>query len=85
MEVFKMTGRPYLIVRSVTQAFRAREVLAKAHIYSDIERTPSFLVGRGCSYCVRVPAGRIQQVVNVLQHQPGLDFMIFGERGERIL
>ena len=42
-----MAGRPYLIVRSVTQAMRVRELLARAKIYSDIEKTPSFLAGRG--------------------------------------
>lgn len=78
-------GRPYLIVRSVTQALRAREALSRARIYSDIERTPSFLVGRGCSYCIRIDSIRIRQAAYVLQNQPGLDFMIFGERGERIL
>ncbi len=80
-----MTGRPYLIVRSVTQALRVRELLARAGIYSDIEKTPSFLVGRGCSYCIRLSAAKIRQAADVLQNQPGLDIMIFGERGERIL
>ena len=80
-----MTGRPYLIVRSVTQALRVKETLAGAGIYSDIEKTPSFLAGRGCSYCVRVSANRIRQAADILQNQRGLDVMIFGERGERIL
>ena len=78
-------GRPYLIVRSVTQALRAREALGRAKIHSQIERTPSFLNGRGCSYCVRIPSNQMRQAADVLKNQPGLDFMIFGERGERIL
>ena len=80
-----MAGRPYLIVRSVTQAMRVRELLARAKIYSDIEKTPSFLAGRGCSYCVRVSANRVEQAMQVLQTQSGLNVIIFDERGERIL
>lgn len=57
----------YLFVyRSVTQAQMAARALNRAGITNQVQRTPSGLTERGCSYSVRVPERYGQQAMELL-------------------
>ena len=57
----------YLFVyRSVTQAQMAARALSRAGITNQIQRTPSGLTERGCSYSVRVPERYGRQAMALL-------------------
>lgn len=50
-------GRPLIIVGSVTNAIKSRDILARMGIRSSVERIPRSYVNGGCGYCIYVPRG----------------------------
>lgn len=48
-------GRPLILVGSITNAIKSRNILLQAGIRSEVERAPGSYQNGGCGYCVYVP------------------------------
>jgi hypothetical protein len=48
-------GKPLILVGSITNAIKSRNILLQAGIRSEVERAPGSYRNGGCGYCVYVP------------------------------
>ncbi len=56
------------VIGSMTQAMKAQSALAKAAIYSRVEKADSSITRRGCAYAVCYACGQEANVRTVLQN-----------------
>lgn len=56
-------------LRSITTAQRMQQVLERAGIRANIQRAPTGLSQKGCSYVLRVPATRYRDALDLLKQQ----------------
>ena len=53
--------------RSVTLAQRGEGIMKRAGIHCSLQRTPRHMEEQGCGYCLKLPLGRAQEAVILLQ------------------
>ena len=61
-----------ILFRSLTFAQRAAHILERNGITATVRKAPQGLTDRGCSYCVRLRAGRLSGALTLLA-QRGLE------------
>lgn len=61
-----------ILFRSLTYAQRAARMLERSGITATIRRAPQGLTDRGCTYCVRLRAQKLQDALALLA-QRGVD------------
>ena len=61
-----------ILFRSLTHAQRAARMLERSGITATIRRAPPGLTDRGCTYCVRLRAQKLQEALALLA-QRGVD------------
>ena len=68
----------YLILaRSITAAQRIRDTLEKAGIRASLQRAPTGLSPKGCSYAVRIGTARWQEAAALTRQLGLVPFSIF--------
>lgn len=55
--------------RSITPVQRAESILKQAGIRCSLQRTPKWMEEKGCGYSLKVPAGHLQTVIELLKAQ----------------
>ncbi len=56
-----------ILFRSLTYAQRAERVLERAGITATIRKAPQSVSDRGCTYCVKIHAARMERALAVLE------------------
>ena len=56
-------------LRSITTAQRMQQVLERVGIRAGIQRAPTGLSRKGCSYVLRVPANKYRDALELLRQQ----------------
>jgi hypothetical protein len=56
----------YILVNSVSSAFRGRDALNRHNIKCSVERTPKNNITKSCGYCLLVH-GEVEPIKNILQ------------------
>lgn len=75
-------GKPLILVGSVTNAIKSRNLLARMGIRSYVERIPRSYANGGCGYCVYVPA-RTDEAEDILLRY-GVPISGRAERGDAV-
>ena len=57
----------YITFRSVTYAQRGEQILSKANIRCNLQRTPRWMEEQGCGYALKLWTQDIQPVVKILR------------------
>ncbi|MCI1966379.1 MAG: DUF3343 domain-containing protein [Oscillospiraceae bacterium] len=73
-------GRPLILVGSITNAIKSRNILARAGIHSNVERIPRSNANRGCGYCIYVPVRTDEAEIILLRY--GVPVSGRAERGD---
>lgn len=61
------SGEIYVVVKSITFAYKAKSILKKNNIKSYIERTPDKYSNEGCTNALRIPA-KEDEALKILQN-----------------
>lgn len=61
-----MSGQ-YIIVSSITYAYKGKNILEKKGISADVERAPSEVSKCGCQYAIKVKRGFLDKAVKILE------------------
>ncbi|WP_243112522.1 MULTISPECIES: putative Se/S carrier-like protein [Acutalibacteraceae] len=59
-------GKPLILVGSITNAIKSRNILVRLGIRSYVERIPGSYANGGCGYCIFVPGGRADEAEDIL-------------------
>ena len=58
-----------ILFRSLTHAQRAAHILERSGMTATVRKAPQGLTDRGCSYCVRLRAGRLSGALTLLEQR----------------
>ena len=75
-------GKPLILVGSITNAIKSRNILTRLGIHAYVERIPGSYSNGGCGYCIYVP-GRADEAEDILL-QYGVPISGRAERGDSI-
>ncbi len=62
-----MSGQ-YIIVSSITYAYKGKSVLERKGIRADIERAPANLSDCGCHYAIKISNASVDKAVHLLSN-----------------
>lgn len=65
--MFVSMGEPYIVVSSITYAYKARDALERHSCRAFIEKAPRHLSECGCHYLVRIRACSLERALGILQ------------------
>ncbi|HEX2938009.1 MAG TPA: DUF3343 domain-containing protein [Ruminiclostridium sp.] len=60
-----MSGQ-YIIVSSITYAYKGKDILERKGIRANIERAPSEISNCGCLYAIKIGSGALDRAIKIL-------------------
>lgn len=73
-----MSGQ-YIIVRSITYAYKGSEILGRKNIRTTIEKAPASISSCGCNYALRLgDSANIERAVRILRSE-NVEVLSYGQ------
>lgn len=66
-EVIKVSGQ-YIIVSSITYAYKGKKILERKGIRASVERAPTEISECGCHYAIRIGNASLDRAIRILDH-----------------